>query len=210
QNYYQHTASNSAAATWRTKLMDRLSRWRLPMLACATALLLLVVGLSIWRREQAPPPQSSQNRPQREPVAAPENPAPPKLMAKSNGQRANPGQEKPRQEESLAINLDLNRRHALGDSNRGGSLREAEIKIKLPPQRALLKLRLREGSEAGLYQISIVDPNSNPLVKTSAHSHDGNSLEAVLDLRLASPTAHRLRIECGDDLNEYLIEIEKP
>jgi hypothetical protein len=101
----------------------------------------------------------------------------------------------------------LNRYKALGDTLRGGSLREEERKIKLPPRRALLKMRLRKGSEAGRYRISVVDPNSKTLIETTARSHDGKSLDAVLDLPRAFRTAHRLRVERGDDLNEYLIEI---
>jgi hypothetical protein len=73
-----------------------------------------------------------------------------------------------------------------------------------------LKLRLREGSDAGRYRISVVDPYSNELTETTANSLTGKSVDAVLDLRRAAPTAHRLRIECGDDLNEYLIEIARP
>ena len=76
--------------------------------------------------------------------------------------------------------------------------------------RALLKLRLRRGSEAGLYRISVVDPNGKLLTGARARSRNGKSLEAVLDLRRAARTAHRLRVERGDDLNEYLIEIAKP
>jgi hypothetical protein len=110
----------------------------------------------------------------------------------------------------LAINLDLNRYNALGDNIRGDSRREEEKKIKLPPLRALLKLRLRRGSEAGLYRVSLVDPNGGRLMATSARSRDGKSLDAVLDLRRAARMAHRLRVERGDDLNEYLIEITKP
>jgi hypothetical protein len=210
QDHHQRTASNTAAADRRTNLMSLPPRWRLPMLAGATALLLLAAGLSIWRRQQTESPQSSQIRPQLAPVASAENPLTPRRPTQPAEQTANSGRVKPRLADSLAINLDLNQRSALGDSNRGGSLSEAGTKIKLPPRRALLKLRLRKGSEAGHYQISIIDPNSNPLVKTSARSRDGSSLEAVLDLRRASQMAHRLRIERGDDLNEYLIEIEKP
>jgi len=210
QTDYRQTASIKAAADRRTKLMELLSRWRAPMLAGATAVLLFAVGLSIWRRQQTASPQSSQYRPQRAPVASPGNPVTPRPSTQPAGQTANSGGEKPRLGESLAIKLDLNRSDSLGDSNRGGSLREAGAKIKLPPRRAILKLRLRKGSEAGLYQISIVDPNSTTLLTTSARSRDGNSLEAVLDLRRASQMAHRLRIERGDDMNEYLIEIEKP
>src|SRR5262249_52448182 len=110
----------------------------------------------------------------------------------------------------LAINLDLNRYSALGDSIRGGSRREEEKKIKLRPLRALLKLRLRRGSEAGLYRISVVDPYGNRLTGASARSRNGKSLNAVLDLRRAAPMAHRLRVERRDDMNEYLIEIAKP
>jgi hypothetical protein len=93
---------------------------------------------------------------------------------------------------------------------RGGSMREEERKIELPPRRALLKLRLRKGSDAGRYRISIVDPDSNPLIETTARSHNGKSVSAVLDLRQAARSAHRLRLERGDDLNEYLIEIAEP
>jgi len=218
QYHYQQPASNTAAADWRTKLMELLSKWPLPLIAGATALLLLATGEFIWRRRQTASPQSSQNRPQRAPGASAENPLTPRPPEQPPGQMAgkmarktaNSGRGKPRLAESLAINLDLNRHNALGDSNRSGSLREAGTRIKLPPRRALLKLRLRKGSEAGLYQISIVDPHSKPLVKTRARSRDGRSLEAVLDLRRASQMAHRLRIERGDDMNEYLIEIEKP
>ncbi|MGH9768123.1 MAG: hypothetical protein ACREAB_11865 [Blastocatellia bacterium] len=212
-DHYRQTDSKSATADWRMKLRDALSRWRLPLLAGATALLLLAGGLFIWRQRQTAAPQSSQNRPQPAPTALIEDPpAPPMPQAGTAppAQTANPGRAKPKVAESLAINLDLNRYNALGDSSRGGSPREEGTKIKLPPARALLKLRLRQGSEAGLYQISIVDPNSKPLVKTRARSPDGISLDAVLDLRRASQWAHRLRIERDDDLNEYLIEITKP
>jgi len=126
------------------------------------------------------------------------------------GQPSDPLQEKPRPAELLAINLDLNRYRALGDSIRGDSRREEEKKIKLRPLRALLKLRLRRGSEAGLYRISVVDPYGNRLTGASARSRNGKSLDAVLDLRRAARMAHRLRVERGDDLNEYLIEIAKP
>jgi hypothetical protein len=109
----------------------------------------------------------------------------------------------------LAINLNLNRYRPLGDTIRGGSLREEEKKIKLPPLRALLNLRLRRGSDAGLYRISVVDPNGKRLAGAIARSRNGKSLDAFLDLRRAARTAHRLRVERGDDLNEYLIEIAK-
>ncbi|HEU0184533.1 MAG TPA: hypothetical protein VFS27_04410 [Blastocatellia bacterium] len=112
--------------------------------------------------------------------------------------------------DSVAIKLDLNLYKALGDAIRGGSLREEERKIALPFRRALLKLRLRNGSGAGRYRISIVDPDSNRLIVTSVNSQNGKSVDAVLDLQRAAPTAHRLRVERGDDLNEYLIEIAKP
>jgi len=215
---YRQPASGAAAADWRTKWADLLSKWRLPMLAGATALLFLAVGEFIWRRHQTASPQSSHNRPQRAPEASAENPLTPRppeqpqgqMAGQRAGQTANFGREKPRPAESLAINLDLNLHDALGDSNRGGPRVETETRIKLPPRRALLKLRLREGSEAGIYQISIVDPNGNLLVKTRARSRNGRSIEALLDLRRASQMAHRLRIERGDDMNEYLIEIEKP
>jgi hypothetical protein len=117
--------------------------------------------------------------------------------------------DKPRSAESLAIYVDLNEYDALGDAVRGGSPREEKKPIKLPPRRALLKLRLRNGSEAGFYRISVVDPNSNRLIGTNGRSRDGKSLGVVLDLRRAAKTAHRLRVERGDDLNEYLIEIAK-
>jgi hypothetical protein len=55
----------------------------------------------------------------------------------------------------------------------------------------------------------VVDPNSNRLTGARARSRNGKSLDAVLDLRRAARTAHRLRVERGDDLNEYLIEIAK-
>jgi hypothetical protein len=133
-------------------------------------------------------------------------------LAPTAGQTSDLTQEKPRPTGSLAINLNLNRYKALGDSIRGGSPRERaeEKKIKLPPQRALLKLRLRNGSKAGLYRISVVDPESNRLIETIARSRDGKALDAALDLRRAATLAHRLRVERGDDLNEYLIEIAKP
>jgi hypothetical protein len=129
--------------------------------------------------------------------------------ASNAGQPPDPTQDNPRPAELLAINLNLNQYRALGDITRGGSRREEEKKIKLPPLRALLKLRLRRGSEAGLYKISVVDPNSNRLTGASARSRNGKSLDAVLNLRRAARTAHRLRVERGDDLNEYLIEITK-
>jgi hypothetical protein len=55
----------------------------------------------------------------------------------------------------------------------------------------------------------VVDPNGNRLTGASARSRNGKSLGVVLDLRRAARTAHRLRVERGDDLNEYLIEITK-
>jgi len=53
-------------------------------------------------------------------------------------------------------------------------LREKERKIRLPARRALLKLRLRNGGEAGRYRISVADPSGEQLIKTTARSHDGN------------------------------------
>lgn len=210
RDHYRRTDSNTAAADRRTKLMDALSRWRLPLFAGAVASLLLAASLFIQRRQQTASPQSGHNRSQPASVASAGNPLTPVPSAPTAVQMSDPIQDKPRPSESLAINLDLNRYKAIGDSIRGGSLRKEEKKIKLPPLRALLKLRLRKGSEAGLYRISVVDPNSNRLIETSARSRDGKSLDAVLDLRRAARMAHRLRIERGDDLNEYLIEIAKP
>jgi hypothetical protein len=192
------------------KLMGGLSRWRLPALAGAAALLLLAAGLFIRGAWQTESPQSGQNRSQPAEEASVENPPTPGLAAPNARQSANSGLEKQRLAETLAIRLDLNRFEALGAVSRGGSRREEGAKIKLPPRRALLKMRLREGSEAGLYHISIVDPNSQPLVETNALSSNGESLEAVLDLRRAEGKAHRLRVERDDDLNEYLIEIANP
>jgi hypothetical protein len=164
----------------------------------------------IQRRQQTESPQSIQTRSQPAPVASAENPLTPVPPASNAGQPTDPTKEKPRPAELLAINMNLNRYRALGDTIRGVSRREEEKKINLPPLRALLKLRLRRGSEAGLYRISVVDPNGKLLTGARARSRNGKSLEAVLDLRRAARTAHRLRVERGDDLNEYLIEIAKP
>ena len=212
RDHYGRTASDEAAADRRTKWIDAPSKWRLPLFAAAAASLLLAAGLFIQRRPQTASPQSSQNRSQPALEASAGNPLTPMPRAPTTEQTPGSIQEEPRPAGSLATNLDLNRYKALGDSIRGGSLRERieEKKIKLPPLRAILKLRLRKGSQAGLYRISVVDPDSNRLTETTARSRDGKSLDAVLDLRRAAGMAHRLRIERGDDLNEYLIEIAKP
>jgi len=209
QRHYRRTASDSAADS-RTKLLSALSKWRLPMFAGVAASLLLVVSLLIQRRGPSETPQSIQTRSQPTPLASAVNPLTPVPPAPTAGRQPDPLHEKPRPAELIAINLDLNRYRALGDSVRGGSRREEENKIKLRPLRALLKLRLRRGSEAGLYRISVVDPYGNRLTGASARSRNGKSLDAVLDLRRAARMAHRLRVERGDDLNEYLIEIAKP
>jgi len=210
QHHYQRTAPDSAA-DWLAKLLRALSRWRLPIFAGVAASLLLAGSVLIQReQQQAESPQSSQTRSQPALEASAGNPLAPVPPAPTVGQPPDPLQEKPRTAEWIAINLDLNRHKALGDSFRGGSRREVEKKIKLPPLRALLKLRLRRGSEAGLYRISVVDPNGNRLTEASARSLNGKSLDAVLNLRRAARMAHRLRVERGDDLNEYLIEIAKP
>lgn len=210
RDHYQQPGDAAAAGDRRKKLMDALSRWRLPLFAGAAASLLLAVAPFIQRRQHIESPQSSQNRSQPAPVASAENPLTPVPPAPIEGQPPDSVREKPRPSVSLAISLNLNRHNALGDSLRGDSRREEEKKIKLPRLRALLKLRLRSGSEAGLYRISIVDPYGSRLIATSARSRNGKSLAAVLDLRRAARTAHRLRVERGDDLNEYLIEIVKP
>jgi hypothetical protein len=209
QEHFRLTAPDSAA-DWQTKLLRALSKWRAPMFAGVAASLLLVVSLLIQRRGPSETPQSSQTRSQPMPVASAVNPLTPVPPAPTAGRPPDPLQEKPRPAEWIAIALDLNRYRALGDSIRGGSRREEEKKIRLRPLRALLKLRLRRGSEAGLYRISVVDPNGNRLTGASARSRNGKSLDAVLDLRRAARMAHRLRVERGDDLNEYLIEISKP
>ena len=214
RNYHQQTGGATATGNWRTKLKDALSRWRLPLFVSAAASVLLTVGLFIQRRRQTEAPQSSYTRSQPAPVASAGNPPTPAPPAPTTRPTPDPMPapmfDKSRPAESLAINVDLNRYSALGDAIRGASLREEERKIKLPPRRALLKLRLRRGSEAGRYRISIVDPNSNRLIQTIARSHDGKSLNAILNLRRAARTAHRLRVERGDDMNEYLIEISTP
>jgi hypothetical protein len=210
RDYYQQPGSATAAGGWLAKLMRALSRWRLPMFVGAAASLLLAASIFIQRRQQTASPQSSQTRSQPTLVASAGNPLTPVPPAPIAGQTPESAQGKPRLAGSLAINLDLNRYNALGDYIRGGSRREEEKKITLPPLRALLKLRLRRGSEAGLYRISVVDPNGNRLTGASARSRNGRSLNAVLDLRRVARMAHRLRVERGDDLNEYLIEIAKP
>jgi hypothetical protein len=214
RNYHQQTGGATAAGNWRTKLNDALSKWRLPLFISAAASVLLTAGIFIQRSRQTESPQSSYSRSQPAPVASgrnPPTPAPPAPTARPTpGPAPYPLFDKPRPAESLAINVDLNRYSALGDAIRGASLREEERRIKLPPRRALLKLRLRRGSEAGRYRISIVDPNSKELIQTVARSHDGKSLNAILNLRRAARTAHRLRVERGDDMNEYLIEISTP
>ena len=209
QEHYRRTATDSAA-DWRTKLLRALSKWRLPVFAGASAALLLVVSMLIQQREPPETPQSIQTRSQPTPVASAVNPLAPVPPAPTAGRPPDPLKENPRPAEWIAINLDLNRYRALGDSIRGGSRREEEKKIRLRPLRELLKLRLRRGSEAGLYRISVVDPNGNRLTGASARSRNGKSVAAVLDLRRAARMAHRLRVERGDDLNEYLIEISKP
>ena len=209
QEHYRLIASDSAT-DWRTKFLRALSKWRLPMFAGATAALLLVVSLLTQRREPSETTQSIQRRSQPTPVASAVNPLTPVPPAPPAGLPPDPLKEKPRPAEWIAINLDLNRYRALGDSIRGGSRREEEKKIRLRPLCELLKLRLRRGSEAGLYRISVVDPYGKRLTGASARSRSGKSLDAVLDLRRAARTAHRLRIERGDDMNEYLIEIAKP
>jgi len=208
RDHYRQTAA-AAETDRRTKLMRALLKWRLPLLAGASASLLLVATIFIQRRRQTESPQSNQSRSQPAPVASAENPLTPVPPASNAGQPPDPTLEMPRPAELLTINLNLNRYRALGDATRGGSRREEEKKINLPPLRALLKLRLRRGSEAGLYRISVVDPNGNRLTGASAHSRNGKSLDAVIDLRRAARTAHRLRVERGDDMNEYLIEIAK-
>src|SRR5262245_18197378 len=209
QEHYRQTASDSAP-DWRTKLLRALSRWRLPIFAGVAASVLLGVSLLIQRREPSETPQSIQRRSQPTLVASADLPLTPVPPAPTAGRPPDPPQEKPRPAEWIAINLNLNQYRALGDSIRGGSRREEENTIKLRPLRALLKLRLRRGSEAGLYRISVVDPNGNRLTGASARSRNGKSLDAVLDLGRAARLAHRLRVEHGDDLNEYLIEISKP
>jgi len=218
RDHYRQTAA-AAETDRRTKLMRALLKWRLPLLAGASASLLLAASMYIQRRRQTESPQSNSSRSQPALVASAENPLTPVPPASNAGQlpdptktdptQTDPTQDKPRPAELLAINLNLNRYRALGDTTRGGSRREEEKKIKLPPLRALLKLRLRRGSEAGRYRISVVDPDGNRLTGASAHSRNGKSLDAVLDLRRAARTAHRLRVERGDDMNEYLIEIAK-
>jgi hypothetical protein len=213
RNYYQRPGPATAAGNWRAKLIDALSRWRLPLLTTIAASLLLTANLFIQlkgRRQQTEPPQSSYTRSQPAPVASAGNPPTPVPPALNARQAHGSELEKPRHTESIAIKLDLNQYKALGDAMRGGSRREEERKIELPPRRALLKLQLRKGSDAGRYRISIVDPDSNPLIETTAQSHDGKSVSAVLDLRQVGRSAHRLRMERGDNLNEYLIEIAKP
>jgi len=210
RDHYRQTAV-AAKADRRTKLMRALSKWRLPLLASAAAsiLLLLAANMFIQRRRQTESPQSIQIRSQPAPVASADIPLTPVPPASNAGQSSDPTSDNPRPTELLAINLNLNGYRGLGDITRGGSRREEEKKIKLPPLRALFKLRLRRGSEAGLYRISVVDPNGTRLTGARARSQNGKSLDVVLDLRRASRMAHRLRVERGDDMNEYLIEVTK-
>jgi hypothetical protein len=209
-DYYQQSGSAEASRSWITKLMDLLSRFRQPLFACAAVALLITAGIFTQRLLKKDSLQLKHNRSQPAPVASTVNPAAPGPPAPPSEAPSDPELAMTRPAETFAISLDLNRYKALGDSTRGGSLHEEKKTIKMPPRRALLKLRLRKGSEAGLYRISVVDPNSKPLIGTSARSLNGKSLNAVLDLRRAVRKGHRLRVVRGDDLNEYLIEIAKP
>ncbi len=209
RDYYRQAAPGAARAAWGSKLADALFRLRLPSLAVAIASLVVAAGLFIQWRHQTTATQSVLNRSQPPPEASAGNPLTPMPRAMVAEQPAGAGQEKPSSAEPLVISLNLNRYRALGDSTLGDSLGDLKegARIKLPPRVALLKLRLRRGSRAGLYQISVVDPNSKPLAASHAHSSDGKSLDAAIDLRRAARTAHRLRVERGDDMNEYLVEI---
>src|SRR5262245_50191764 len=120
QEHYRRTVSDSAA-DWRTKLLRALSRWRLPMFSGVVAALLLVVSLFIQRREPPETLQSIQTRSQPTLVASAVNPLTPVLSAPTAGRPSDSQQEQPRPAEWIAINLDLNRYKALGDSIRGGS-----------------------------------------------------------------------------------------
>jgi hypothetical protein len=214
----------SWAGAWLTQINIALRASRVPLAITGIALLLLATGLFVWRHRQTESPQLVQIRPQ--PVSAPvgnargvkpevadtvpaedSKPAAAKSMSK-------PKTSKEADNELLAINIDLNDYHSLGEQRRAGSQNEEERPITLSSARLWLTLQLREKSKAGNFRISIIDSSGHRAAATKARSRDGRTAQAMIDLRRVATTILTLRIERANQPDiapeDYKVEIVQP
>ena len=187
--------------------------WRRPLWIAASAVLLLTVGLLLWRAR----PATSELSQTPLPVASPTL-----VMAESKLSGTSPTAsltpptiEHPlpvAAEQLLALHRDLNDYHSLGAQRRGGD--ESETPITLPRTHLRLRLTLPANSVAGGYRVSLLDTAERRLVVTHAHSRDGQTLEVRLDVRRIAGSKARLRIERAGQSdvapNDYEIRLLQP
>lgn len=196
--YREDTKSVAAAAylgPWWTRVVAAPPLRPLPIFACALLLILLgfvglaLVGDYVWRRGPAlraaccegpsPSPVRTVDRSTPQP--------PPKQANQKKAPVARP-RTRPPTGELIAMSVDL-RNYTM---TRGGAVSGGEI--KLSRRRTRLMLKLPEGSDRGLYAVTVVGESGSTLETRNVTSTDGKTLTATLNLQRLEPGNHRLRI----------------
>ncbi len=111
----------------------------------------------------------------------------------------------------LTVRIDLNEYGADPDANRGSQGRLIEQSIYLPAKRVNLRLRLRRGSPAGSYRISLIDAFDQTLITRKSFSRDGKNLLVELNLKPVHRRGSRLRLQFANEVpDDYPIKITPP
>jgi len=199
--------------SWWNRLLPALSPGPIRVFAGALSLVLLViVGLFVWREYRTAPEQivarrdsesvvtpsqspSRDNLPSATLEASPSTMMPVDRAARGPSPQPTSQQEAPEQPpppstegELIAMSIDLED-YAV---TRGGTGNGGEIYF--PRGRTRLSLTLPSGSAKGVYTVSVVGASSIALVTSSARSTDGRTLTATLDLRKLTSQKYDLRI----------------
>lgn len=94
---------------------------------------------------------------------------------------------------SATLDVDLSDYVALRDA--AAPQAQALPVIKLTPVPTQLRLRLPEGSLAGLYTVRLLDERDQPVASTKSTSRNGQRLDVSLDLRGVAAQSYQLQVQ---------------
>jgi hypothetical protein len=183
------------------------SRTLLPAFAGALSLLILLfVGIYFWRQyrpapddiiiRKDPPPTAAPADTNSNSVVGPATPPSPLRTPQQKDtprRRAAPHRQEPGTELAAvtSVGIDL-QKYVI---TRGGEAARTDEVIELPRARVRLLLKLPEGSDAGVYTVSIIDSSGKAVVTAPrAGSADGKNLSVTINTTRLAPKKYTLRV----------------